>query len=86
MLMTREQPEYHHVSLFERTIPVCPLGALGHIAHGLRQIIRWDEAGEVIIIEKPDELTEKILPLVFRQTRFASFSRQLNVSRAPRWV
>jgi len=34
----------------------------------------------VIIIEKPDELTDKILPLVFRQTRFASFSRQLNVS------
>lgn len=34
----------------------------------------------MIIIEKPDELTDKILPLVFRQTRFASFSRQLNVS------
>lgn len=44
------------------------------------QIIRWDEIGEVIIIEKPEELAEKILPLIYRQSRFASFSRQLNVS------
>lgn len=44
------------------------------------QIIRWDDVGEVIIIEKPDELADKILPLVYRQSRFASFSRQLNVS------
>jgi len=43
------------------------------------KIIRWDEPGEVIIIEKPDELADKILPLVYRQSRFASFSRQLNV-------
>ena len=42
--------------------------------------MRWDEIGEVIIIEKPEELAEKILPLVYRQSRFASFSRQLNVS------
>lgn len=44
------------------------------------QIIRWDETGDLIIIERPDELAEKILPQVYRQTRFASFSRQLNVS------
>lgn len=42
-------------------------------------IIRWDEAGQVIIIEKPDELANKILPLVYKQSRFASFSRQLNI-------
>jgi hypothetical protein len=42
-------------------------------------IIRWDEAGEIIIIERPDELAKKVLPLVYRQSRFASFSRQLNV-------
>jgi hypothetical protein len=34
----------------------------------------------VIIIERPEELAEKVLPLVYRQSRFASFSRQLNVS------
>jgi hypothetical protein len=45
----------------------------------LSQIIRWDDKGEIIIIEKPDELAAKILPAVYRQSRFASFSRQLNV-------
>lgn len=34
----------------------------------------------MIVIEKPDELADKVLPLVYRQSRFASFSRQLNVS------
>ncbi|BEI97142.1 hypothetical protein CcaverHIS631_0207310 [Cutaneotrichosporon cavernicola] len=43
------------------------------------RIIRWDETGTLIIIERPDELAEKILPQVYRQTRFASFSRQLNI-------
>lgn len=47
------------------------------------QIIRWDDAGEIIIIERPDELADKVLPLIYRQSRFASFSRQLNVSRQP---
>ncbi|OCF71564.1 hypothetical protein I204_07622 [Kwoniella mangroviensis CBS 8886] len=42
-------------------------------------IIRWDETGEAIIIENPEELAEKILPVVYRQSRFASFSRQLNI-------
>ncbi|WWC89845.1 uncharacterized protein L201_004773 [Kwoniella dendrophila CBS 6074] len=42
-------------------------------------IIRWDETGEAIIIENPEELADKILPVVYRQSRFASFSRQLNI-------
>ncbi|KIS00899.1 hypothetical protein L804_02322 [Cryptococcus deuterogattii 2001/935-1] len=42
-------------------------------------IIRWDEAGESVIIENPEELADKILPVVYRQSRFASFSRQLNI-------
>ncbi|WVQ78480.1 hypothetical protein IAT38_000566 [Cryptococcus sp. DSM 104549] len=42
-------------------------------------IIRWDEPGEAIIIENPEELADKILPVVYRQSRFASFSRQLNI-------
>nr|XP_019013842.1 uncharacterized protein I206_01916 [Kwoniella pini CBS 10737]OCF52623.1 hypothetical protein I206_01916 [Kwoniella pini CBS 10737] len=44
-----------------------------------QHIIRWDETGEAIIIENPEELAEKILPVVYRQSRFASFSRQLNI-------
>ncbi|WWD16186.1 hypothetical protein CI109_100611 [Kwoniella shandongensis] len=42
-------------------------------------IIRWDETGETIIIESPEELADKILPVVYKQSRFASFSRQLNI-------
>lgn len=43
-------------------------------------MIRWDPAGEYIIVEKPEQLALHVLPSVYRQSRFASFSRQLNVS------
>jgi hypothetical protein len=43
-------------------------------------MIRWDASGSKIIIDNPAELEVKVLPLVYKQTRFASFSRQLNVS------
>lgn len=42
-------------------------------------MIRWNETGDLIVIERPVELTELILPKDFRQSRFASFTRQLNV-------
>lgn len=42
-------------------------------------MIRWDPAGEYIIVEKPEQLALHVLPSVYRQSRFASFSRQLNV-------
>lgn len=44
-------------------------------------MIRWDNAGEHIIVERPEQLALHVLPSVYRQSRFASFSRQLNVSR-----
>lgn len=44
-------------------------------------MIRWDQAGEHIIVERPEQLALHVLPSVYRQSRFASFSRQLNVSR-----
>src|SRR5260370_29452797 len=44
-------------------------------------MIRWDSAGEHIIVERPEQLALHVLPSVYRQSRFASFSRQLNVSR-----
>lgn len=43
-------------------------------------MIRWDNAGEHIIVERPEQLALHVLPSVYRQSRFASFSRQLNVS------
>ncbi|CAG8562067.1 656_t:CDS:2 [Acaulospora colombiana] len=42
-------------------------------------MIRWDAAGEHIIVERPEQLALHVLPSVYRQSRFASFSRQLNV-------
>jgi len=65
-----ETPEYRHVSRSDTR----------SWAIAYKQIIRWDEEGNLIIIEKPEDLSKKILPLVYRQSRFASFSRQLNVS------
>lgn len=65
-----DDPEFHHVSTLSFLVPILTRS----------QIIRWDETGDLIIIERPDELADKILPQVYRQTRFASFSRQLNVS------
>ncbi|KAI0092769.1 HSF-type DNA-binding-domain-containing protein [Irpex rosettiformis] len=42
-------------------------------------MIRWDQAGEHIIVERPEQLALHVLPSVYRQSRFASFSRQLNI-------
>jgi hypothetical protein len=43
-------------------------------------MIRWDPAGEHIIVERPEQLALHVLPSIYRQSRFASFSRQLNVA------
>uniref|UniRef100_D8PJY4 HSF-type DNA-binding domain-containing protein n=2 Tax=Schizophyllum commune (strain H4-8 / FGSC 9210) TaxID=578458 RepID=D8PJY4_SCHCM len=42
-------------------------------------MIRWDDAGEHIIVERPEQLALHVLPSIYRQSRFASFSRQLNI-------
>nr|GAT53988.1 AGC/RSK protein kinase [Mycena chlorophos] len=42
-------------------------------------MIRWDPQGEHIVVERPEQLALHVLPHVYRQSRFASFSRQLNI-------
>jgi hypothetical protein len=42
-------------------------------------MIRWDAEGKHIIVERPEQLALHVLPSIYRQSRFASFSRQLNV-------
>ncbi|KAF9263569.1 hypothetical protein L218DRAFT_1077102 [Marasmius fiardii PR-910] len=42
-------------------------------------MIRWDPQGEHIIVERPEQLALHVLPSIYRQSRFASFSRQLNI-------
>ncbi|KAG8965804.1 hypothetical protein FRC03_012931 [Tulasnella sp. 419] len=44
-----------------------------------QQMIRWDANGEQIIVERPEQLALHVLPSIYRQSRFASFSRQLNI-------
>lgn len=44
-----------------------------------QHMIRWDPKGEQIIVERPEQLALHVLPSIYRQSRFASFSRQLNV-------
>ena len=46
-------------------------------------MIRWDPQGEHIIVERPEQLALHVLPSIYRQSRFASFSRQLNVCLLP---
>ncbi|KAG8877188.1 hypothetical protein FRB97_003614 [Tulasnella sp. 331] len=44
-----------------------------------QSMIRWDANGEQIIVERPEQLALHVLPSIYRQSRFASFSRQLNI-------
>ncbi|KAJ4472313.1 putative heat shock transcription factor [Lentinula aciculospora] len=44
-----------------------------------QHMIRWDPQGEHIIVERPEQLALHVLPSIYRQSRFASFSRQLNI-------
>ncbi|EJT97591.1 hypothetical protein DACRYDRAFT_24973 [Dacryopinax primogenitus] len=44
-----------------------------------QSMIRWDATGEHIIVERPEMLALHVLPSVYRQSRFASFTRQLNI-------
>ena len=43
-------------------------------------MIRWDDSGSAIVIAQPELLAQNVLYRVYKQSRFASFSRQLNVS------
>lgn len=42
-------------------------------------IISWQMHGRAFKIHKPKEFTDKLMPLFFRQTKIASFRRQLNL-------
>lgn len=42
-------------------------------------IVAWSESGISFKVHKRDELMKQILPQYFRQTKFKSFVRQLNL-------
>jgi HSF-type DNA-binding len=41
-------------------------------------IIHWNKVGNSIVIQRPKEFTEAVLPIYFRTNKFSSFQRQLN--------
>ncbi|CAB9516690.1 Heat stress transcription factor [Seminavis robusta] len=46
---------------------------------GFAHIVSWQPHGRSFIVKKHADFVEKVLPCCFRQTRFASFQRQLNL-------
>ncbi|CAB9516232.1 stress transcription factor A [Seminavis robusta] len=46
---------------------------------GLAHLASWQPHGRCFVVHNPDDFAEKVLPLWFRQSRFGSFQRQLNL-------
>jgi hypothetical protein len=46
---------------------------------GLAWIVSWNEAGRAFRVHQPKIFVEEIMPHYFRQTKFKSFTRQLNL-------
>ena len=46
---------------------------------GNEDIVAWTPSGRSFIVRKRDTFTEQILPRYFRQTKYKSFVRQLNL-------
>lgn len=51
------------------------------------QLLHWDAEGRQIVIQDSKAMEVHVLPMVYKQSKFASFSRQLNVGRMSKgWV
>jgi hypothetical protein len=48
-------------------------------AAGRIDIVSWQPHGRAFIVHKPKELVTEIMPLYFKQTKWSSFQRQLNI-------
>jgi hypothetical protein len=46
---------------------------------GYSSIVSWQPHGKSFLIRSRDQFVEQVMPLYFKQTRFASFQRQLNL-------
>lgn len=69
---------YAHSS--ERTFPVTLHFMLNELkSDGLDHIISWQPHGRCFVVHKQTLFVETVLPMWFRQSKFASFQRQLNL-------
>jgi hypothetical protein len=48
-------------------------------ADGFEDIVSWQEHGRAFMVRSPTRFVQDVMPLFFRQTRFASFQRQLSL-------
>eukprot|EP00536_Pseudo-nitzschia_multiseries_P005704 jgi/Psemu1/99408/gw1.110.25.1 len=46
---------------------------------GNEKIVSWVDNGEAFRVHLPDEFVENIMPHFFKQTKYKSFQRQLNL-------
>ena len=46
---------------------------------GLASVISWQSHGRCFVVHDPKRFSENVMPAYFRQTKFASFQRQLNL-------
>ena len=48
-------------------------------ADGLAEVISWQPHGRCFVVHDPKRFSDSVMPTYFRQTKFASFQRQLNL-------
>jgi hypothetical protein len=48
-------------------------------ADGLADVISWQPHGRCFVVHEPKSFSDSVMPTYFRQTKFASFQRQLNL-------
>lgn len=46
---------------------------------GFSSVVSWQPHGRSFMVHKPDEFVQRVMPIYFNQTKFASFQRQLNL-------
>jgi len=46
---------------------------------GLADIVSWSDHGRAFIVHRPTEFSQKVLPRFFKQHKYTSFQRQLNL-------
>jgi len=80
MMQTSSEKVKESSSARSGTFPVKLHNMLDHAeAHGPQGIIAWRPGGRAFSVQNKDRLVDELLPLYFRQKRFTSFQRQLEI-------
>lgn len=52
---------------------------LERVADEFSSVVSWQPHGRSFMVHNPDEFVQRVMPIYFNQTKFASFQRQLNL-------